>query len=186
MRTKQPAQLDGLTGIRGVAAIWVALHHLQAYVPGPRSPLELPGIKQLSRDGWLAVDLFFVLSGFIMMHVHGDEFATVTFARARRFVALRFARIYPVHFVVLLMHLPLLLAAMSLGLSYSPQAFTARSFSGVLQSPRIESGATMIAPSSASAGPMRISTTSLPAPAESPPPTPKCKARMSGTRAGGE
>jgi peptidoglycan/LPS O-acetylase OafA/YrhL len=128
MPTRQPAQIDALTGIRGVAAIWVALHHLQEYVPGPHSPLELPGMRQLSRDGWLAVDLFFVLSGFIMMHVHGDEFATVTFARARRFVALRFARIYPVHFVVLLMHLPLLIAAMTLGMNYSAQAFTARSF----------------------------------------------------------
>src|SRR5438093_2300206 len=51
---------------------------------------------------------------------------------------------------------------------------------------RKESGATMMAPSSSKAGRTRMLSTLLPAPAASPPPTPKCKARMSGTGLDGE
>jgi peptidoglycan/LPS O-acetylase OafA/YrhL len=102
------------------------LLHLQYY--RPHGLLGMSGIRQLSRDGWLAVDFFFVLSGFIMMHVHGVDFLVPTFLRARRFYLLRFIRIYPVHFVVLLLHLPLLLIAMRMGASVSDSAFTTRSF----------------------------------------------------------
>ena len=121
-----PKQIDALTGIRGFAALWVMLLHLQYY--RPNGILGLPGFRHLIGNGWLAVDLFFVLSGFIMMHVHGRDFLAPSFARARRFYALRFIRIYPVHFVVLLLHVPLLLVALHLGIQMSSSAFSSRSF----------------------------------------------------------
>jgi peptidoglycan/LPS O-acetylase OafA/YrhL len=121
-----PTQIDALTGIRGFAALWVMLLHLQYYRPD--GVLGLPGIRHLIGSGWLAVDLFFVLSGFIMMHVHGRDFLAPSLARARHFYALRFIRIYPVHFVVLLLHVPLLLLALRMGIGMSTSAFSTRSF----------------------------------------------------------
>jgi peptidoglycan/LPS O-acetylase OafA/YrhL len=122
----QPAQIKALTGIRGLAAFWVMLLHLQNY--RPHGLLGVAGLRQLSRDGWLAVDLFFVLSGFIMMHVHGFDFVRPSLDRAKRFYLLRFIRIYPVHFVVLVLHVPLPLLALRAGKAVSASAFSSHSF----------------------------------------------------------
>jgi peptidoglycan/LPS O-acetylase OafA/YrhL len=56
-----PRSYHTLDGLRGVAALAVVLVHLQFYL----SP-QLPA----PRAGWLAVDLFFVLSGFIVAHAY--------------------------------------------------------------------------------------------------------------------
>jgi len=121
-----PIQIDALTGIRGFAAFWVAFHHLRAYRPD--GLLGMPVFSELSQGGWLAVDLFFVLSGFIMMHVHGEEFRSFSIERARRFIGLRFIRVYPAHAVVLLLHVPLFFVAVALGMGVNHDAFSARSF----------------------------------------------------------
>jgi peptidoglycan/LPS O-acetylase OafA/YrhL len=119
-------QIDALTGIRGFAAFWVAFHHLREYrLDGL---LGMPGLSELSRDGWLAVDLFFVLSGFIMMHVHGEDFRTLAIEPARRFIWLRFIRVYPAHAVVLLLHVPLFFLALAMGMRINLDAFSTRSF----------------------------------------------------------
>jgi peptidoglycan/LPS O-acetylase OafA/YrhL len=44
---------------------------------------------------YLAVDLFFLLSGFVMAHVYGHALASNWRAHWRRFALARFARIYP-------------------------------------------------------------------------------------------
>jgi len=119
-------QIDALTGIRGFAAFWVAFHHLREYRPD--GLLGMPFFSELSHGGWLAVDLFFVLSGFVMMHVHGDEFASFSVERARRFIGLRFIRVYPAHAVVLLLHVPLFFIAAALRMGVNSDAFSARSF----------------------------------------------------------
>jgi|SRR5579859_4891830 len=119
-------QIDALTGIRGFAAFWVAFHHLREY--RPYGLLGMPVFSELSRGGWLAVDLFFVLSGFIMMHVHGTEFRSFSIERARRFIGLRFIRVYPAHAVVLLLHVPLFFVAVALGIGVNHDTFSARSF----------------------------------------------------------
>jgi peptidoglycan/LPS O-acetylase OafA/YrhL len=61
-------------------------------------------------NGFRGVDLFFVLSGFILMHVHGSDFRRVTYAETRDFYILRFFRVYPLNTVVLLALLPIGLA----------------------------------------------------------------------------
>jgi peptidoglycan/LPS O-acetylase OafA/YrhL len=121
-----PVQIDALTGIRGFAAFWVAFHHLRVYWPD--GLLGVPVFSELSRDGWLAVDLFFVLSGFIMMHVHGEEFRSFSIGRARRFIGLRFIRVYPAHAVVLLLHVLLFFVAVAFGVAVNRDAFSVRSF----------------------------------------------------------
>jgi peptidoglycan/LPS O-acetylase OafA/YrhL len=47
--------------------------------------------------GYLAVDFFFIMSGFILMHVHHGDFRTLTWDRIRTFLILRWWRTYPVH-----------------------------------------------------------------------------------------
>jgi peptidoglycan/LPS O-acetylase OafA/YrhL len=76
---------------RGLAALGVALFHL------PFAGL-IAG-NDLARHGFLFVDFFFVLSGFVILHGHGDS---VTGAQtARLFLVRRFARLYPLHVVTL-------------------------------------------------------------------------------------
>jgi peptidoglycan/LPS O-acetylase OafA/YrhL len=121
-----PIQIHALTGIRGFAALWVAFHHLREYRAD--GVLNMPIFSELSHGGWLAVDMFFVLSGFIMMHVHGEEFRSFNIERARRFIGLRFIRVYPAHAVVLLLHVPLFIGAIALGMSVNHDAFSVSSF----------------------------------------------------------
>jgi peptidoglycan/LPS O-acetylase OafA/YrhL len=95
-----PATLDALTGLRGVAATWVLAFHLRhvfvSLFPG-RDGVAL----RLADAGLLGVDLFFVLSGFVLGWTWLDRFRRPTLATFGRFVALRLARLWPVHLAVL-------------------------------------------------------------------------------------
>jgi peptidoglycan/LPS O-acetylase OafA/YrhL len=106
--------IGSLTGVRGVAAFWVALFHARGMV---FSDLALPQMMEnLVLKGWIAVDLFFVLSGFIMSHVHQTDFSRLTALPVWRFLKLRLVRIYPAHLVAALLWLP----AIGLGVWLAP------------------------------------------------------------------
>ena len=63
-----PGQIRGLTSLRFFAAYWVVLHHLDdALRP------NIDAYSGLLRKGYLAVDLFFILSGFILCHVYWKD-----------------------------------------------------------------------------------------------------------------
>jgi peptidoglycan/LPS O-acetylase OafA/YrhL len=82
-----------LTAIRGFAALWVVGHHLQF-------ELGLIGYRALGwlfRPGYVAVDIFFVLSGFVITAVHRD----LTRTGLRDFFLRRIFRLYPLHLFVL-------------------------------------------------------------------------------------
>ena len=91
-------RIDALTGVRAVAASWVLLLHtlrlLEALWPA------LGFLGPFARRGYLGVDLFFVLSGYILYLTYGG--ATLSLGRqgVGRFLWLRLARIYPVHLAV--------------------------------------------------------------------------------------
>ena len=109
VRVIKPMALPGLTGIRGVAALWVVLFHIQ----NAAAAMGLPFLAAVPilKDGFRGVDLFFLLSGFILTHVHQGDFLTFRFREVLRFAALRVVRVYPLSLVVLaiiaLMVLPL-------------------------------------------------------------------------------
>ena len=53
---------------------------------------------------YLMVDLFFIMSGFIILHVYKDDFAAhIEWNSLRKYIVARFARIYPLHFFSLLL-----------------------------------------------------------------------------------
>jgi len=85
-------ELPALTALRGLAAVAVLLSHsnLAAFNFAGGAPL---GIRY---RGYLAVDLFFFLSGFVLTHVYGSRLAEERSWRAiGKFLWARFCRIYP-------------------------------------------------------------------------------------------
>lgn len=61
-----------------------------------------PFLDSLLHAGNVAVDLFFVLSGFVLTVGYGAWFTTLQPARWSRFLARRLARIYPLHVAITL------------------------------------------------------------------------------------
>ncbi len=89
----QVREIRSLTGLRGVAALLVVLYHADINFG--------PLLGRAVRHGYLAVDLFFLLSGYVMSLSYGSMFLTWhNWASYRRFLLLRFGRIYPLYFVV--------------------------------------------------------------------------------------
>jgi peptidoglycan/LPS O-acetylase OafA/YrhL len=86
--------LQSLTPLRGIAALTVLMFHL-ARDGGD------PSVPAFFLRGYLGVDLFFVLSGFVLTHVYLRTFlAQTSWRSALAFLWARLARIYPVHFFV--------------------------------------------------------------------------------------
>jgi peptidoglycan/LPS O-acetylase OafA/YrhL len=91
--------LSNLTPLRAAAAIWVVVFHFSEiaakFVSTERT--------LLLTKGYLMVDLFFIMSGFIIMHVYRQSFQSgISWNHFRRFIVARFARVYPLHFFTLL------------------------------------------------------------------------------------
>jgi peptidoglycan/LPS O-acetylase OafA/YrhL len=93
MAAKQ--DIPALTGLRGAAALWVAVYHLLL----PAKFVTGPAATMLGR-GYLAVDLFFVLSGFVMALTYGPLFRPGLPQGENAFGAFmlrRLARLYPLY-----------------------------------------------------------------------------------------
>ncbi len=103
--------LAPLTGIRGIAALAVLLLHLNMAIEGVDFGAYLPVIYR----GYLGVDLFFILSGFIICHVYAARFERWSWGAYGEFMRHRFARLYPMHLFVLLVLAVMVLGAEPLG-----------------------------------------------------------------------
>lgn len=88
------SKLDGVQALRGIAALLVVFHHLLEELVGGLPDSDL--IKSLIRLGACGVDVFFVISGFIIAHSvkslggRGRE-------AARVFALRRMARVLPLY-----------------------------------------------------------------------------------------
>lgn len=91
-----PARLDEITSARGIAACAVVIYHVNAYANGAITEAFPP-----LHYGILAVDFFFVLSGFILTHVYRDAWRAGTY-RHGSFMGKRFARVWPLHAATLI------------------------------------------------------------------------------------
>jgi peptidoglycan/LPS O-acetylase OafA/YrhL len=93
------ARIPCLDGLRGVAALAVMLFHFNLFfLPQARVAEIVPFVGR----AYLAVDLFFMLSGFVMAHVYGGPLASNWRVYALQFARARFARIYPLFAVTTL------------------------------------------------------------------------------------
>ncbi|OSZ72877.1 hypothetical protein CAP39_03660 [Sphingomonas sp. IBVSS1] len=93
-----------LDGARGLCALLVCLFHFKAAGPLAASALV--------RGGWLCVDFFFVLSGFVIAAGWGGRLERP--ADLPRFLVLRLARVWPLHLVMLALFLAVELAGAAL------------------------------------------------------------------------
>lgn len=90
-----PDRLPALTSVRFWLALGVVLFHYQLNIV----PEGGTGVSLIER-GRLAVDFFFILSGFVLAHVYGVQIRDGRYSH-RRFLIARLARIYPAHIAVL-------------------------------------------------------------------------------------
>ncbi len=96
-----------LTGLRGLAALWVLLYHAWVYVTPQEILVPILGIQirahVLFSLGWAGVQVFFLLSAFLL---------TIPYARSNAglaprpqvfpYLARRFARVFPAYWVQLI------------------------------------------------------------------------------------
>lgn len=115
-----PSDIRPLTSLRFFAALAVVIFHFSILLPYGGVPVPLFVTK-----GYLAVDFFFILSGFILTHVYGEA-AGQGALRHLDFYGRRLARIYPVHLatlgVALMPYIALLMGDAALALASSPDA----------------------------------------------------------------
>lgn len=106
--------LHGLTAIRGIAAIWVALCH--AYTAFYFLPVDPESsIGHIMSKGWLGVDLFFILSGFIITFSYEFKLSEPNIHEFKSYIKKRLARLYPAHIVVLFCYFVIVALASYLG-----------------------------------------------------------------------
>ncbi|MBY5567010.1 acyltransferase [Rhizobium leguminosarum] len=89
----RPDYIPSLDGLRGVAALLVVGAHI-----GLIFPITAPHLMTMGDE---AVGLFFALSGFLMAHLYGSR--PVTKENVLDFLVSRFARIYPVYLVAVIL-----------------------------------------------------------------------------------
>lgn len=96
MTSPRPTRLNSLQALRGVAAVAVLLYHAMRHLM--KNGAELP-YGALFQPGHAGVDLFFVLSGFIILHVHRGDIGHAD--RLAHYGWQRFARLTPIYWIAL-------------------------------------------------------------------------------------
>jgi len=98
-------ELSGLTGVRFYAALFVYWYHVILIIPGMYALAGRSLFLDAAEGG---VSFFFVLSGFILTYNYADVFRDgISAASYKRFIWDRLTKIYPVHFLALLLVLPI-------------------------------------------------------------------------------
>lgn len=93
------SRLEGLTGLRAIAALQVVFYHFGTHAFAGAPSL----LRALQQTGHAAVSLFFVLSGFVLVYNYGEGAIS-----RRRFWRARFARVYPLYALIVLVEIGLL------------------------------------------------------------------------------
>ncbi|MBE9161228.1 acyltransferase [Tychonema sp. LEGE 06208] len=82
---------------RGIAALLVVMVHI--YFTSAETLNQITFLH-LFKTGWSGVDYFFVLSGFIMVYVHGSAIGKKD--QLKSFLVKRAVRIYPIYWIITL------------------------------------------------------------------------------------
>ncbi|MBN3809361.1 acyltransferase [Paraburkholderia sp. Ac-20347] len=115
---------DVLDGLRGIAATMVMVYHFTLFGRWPLFP-----------NGNICVDLFFILSGFVIFHSYGEKLANRSMSHTR-YLAKRLIRLYPMLVISSLIGIPTLVFINSLGLAnFTRPGLIAAAASNVLMIP---------------------------------------------------
>ena len=92
--------LSALTSLRFFAALMVYFRHLFFF----KGHVVLGSLYvTYLAEGYIGVTFFFLLSGFILTYNYYERFQEVNWFSVRKFYRARLARIYPLHFLTLMM-----------------------------------------------------------------------------------
>ena len=105
--------VPALDGIRGIAILLVMVHHFTIFGMGAPTTVLDKRVYKLFAAGWCGVDLFFVLSGFLITGILLDAKGGAHFFR--NFYMRRFLRIFPLYYGFLFAFFVLLPLTFSLG-----------------------------------------------------------------------
>jgi peptidoglycan/LPS O-acetylase OafA/YrhL len=94
-------RFDALTSLRFFAAVYVLAFHVRNTAPVRHS--KALSWRIFIDHGYLAVSFFFILSGFLLTRTYSDRWAEGSY---KQFIIARFARIYPVYVLALLIQAP--------------------------------------------------------------------------------
>lgn len=97
-------RIVALDGMRGILALAVAVYHLTG--------------KAIFPGAYAAVDMFFIMSGYVLCHAYSSKIDSYTFST---FFWRRFSRLYPVYIVTVLVMLPMAYIGFPLEAEYLAQ-----------------------------------------------------------------
>ncbi len=112
-------RVEALDGVRGLAVLLVVASHLQPYLLPPSELGRRVGAAL--RGGWIGVDLFFVLSGFLITTLLLEERTSHGRVQLGAFYGRRAVRLLPALYVVLAAYLSYTLV---FGLAWPPAVRT--------------------------------------------------------------
>ena len=121
--------IPAFTGVRGFASVWVVLFHLSESFKGL---LGLHESAPFVVTGFLGVDLFFILSGAVLYHVHAADFIQYSVKAHLKFLRLRLARVYPLHVFCLLAFAAVVCILPGFTATYHPGRFSLANFLSTL------------------------------------------------------
>ena len=88
------SNIDELTGLRGIASLLIILSHMLLIYPVLRN--YTIG-KSLGYFGYMGMDLFFILSGFVICYNYAEKIKLDPKKGIFEFLVARFARLYPLY-----------------------------------------------------------------------------------------
>lgn len=92
-------KINSLTGLRFIFCTLVFLHHLDMF-----NDLNIPGWEGVMKylfEGFIGVNFFFVLSGFVISYAYGKKIKEKLIGGSS-FLFYRFARLWPLHIITLI------------------------------------------------------------------------------------
>jgi peptidoglycan/LPS O-acetylase OafA/YrhL len=97
-------RIPALDGLRGIAVLLVMIYHFAAAWYFSTSPVDV-AYSRFSGAGWMGVDLFFVLSGFLITGILHDSRERDGYFSS--FYGRRVLRIFPLYYAFVLLVVPL-------------------------------------------------------------------------------
>lgn len=92
----RPRRLLGIQALRGLAAVAVVAYHAARHLD---QALDASALTRFTQPGHAGVDLFFVLSGFIILHVHRRDIGRPDMLG--HYAWQRFVRLMPIYWIAL-------------------------------------------------------------------------------------